>query len=836
MNIKYGKSAIYYTLLVIVAISAITGCTTIPAALTEPGVSKALAVSRKENMSGIEYKLSFSIPQEKDSSVSGTASLKFTMLEKREIIIDFKSEPSAVKSLTVNGKKREYKFENEHIVIPRSAGKSGENVVDIVFTAGDQSLNRQQEYLYTLLVPDRARTLFPCFDQPDLKAKYTLSLEIPAGWEGVANANVSKRDTTTKTGRALLEFNQTEPIPTYLFSFVAGKLQKLTKERNGRSISIYHRETDPKKISQCDTISSQIFMSLEWLENYTEIKYPFSKYDIIILPGFQYGGMEHMGATLYADRTMFVDENATIGEHLNRAKLIAHETAHMWFGDYVTMEWFNDVWIKEVFANWFASRMIAPFYPEINHKLNFLNSYYPASYSEDRTQGSNPVQQELDNMNNAGLVYGNIIYNKAPIVMDMLVKKVGEENFQKGIRLYLAKFAYSNATWSDLISILDELTAEDLSSWSNVWIKERGMPTITSKLSADTILVEQSDPFNRGIRWEQPLKFEMAGKFVIPNTDGCGYGYFKLDSLTSDFILNSLSNYSSGKNKELPLLDDVVTRGSLLITLYENLLNGTIAPDKFAWAMYEYLPREENTLLFTRAIGYLSATYTKYLCKNGANEELEQNLWNLIENNKNVQHKTLALRVFMDVVNSEKGVERLFSLWSKPESLRSVKLGERDLIKASYELMLRLPEKYTQIIELQLSRITNPDRKREFKYVIPALSSDKAVRDSVFNSLLKEENRNVEPWTSTSMSYLNHYLRDMKSVEYIAPGLNVLKEIQRTGDIFFPTDWLKALLGGHNSLESLQVVEEFLSANPDYPPMLRNKILQQSDHLYRLKK
>lgn len=833
MNAKKIKSAIYYTLLLIVAI---TGCRPVPAELTESGVSKALAVSRKDNMSGLEYKLSFSIPSEKDSFVSGTASLKFTQQEKREIIIDFKSEASAVKSLSVNGKEREYKFENEHIVIPRSAGKGGENVVDIVFTAGDQSLNRQQEYLYTLLVPDRARTLFPCFDQPDLKAKYTLSLEIPQGWEGVANANVSLRDSASKNGRVVVEFNQTEPIPTYLFSFVAGKLQKLTKERNGRSISIYHRETDPKKIGQCDTIFSQIFMSLEWLENYTAIKYPFSKYDIIILPGFQYGGMEHMGATLYADRTMFVDESATIGEHLNRAKLIAHETAHMWFGDYVTMEWFNDVWIKEVFANWFASGMIAPFYPEINHKLNFLNSYYPASYSEDRTNGSNPVQQELDNMNNAGLVYGNIIYNKAPIVMDMLVKKVGEDNFQKGIRLYLARFAYSNATWSDLISILDELTVEDLSAWSNVWIKERGMPTISSKLSADTILVEQSDPFNRGIRWEQPLKFEMAGKFIIPNTDGCGYGYFKLDSLTSDFILNSLSNYCSGKNKELPLLNDVVTRGSLLITLYENLLNGTIAPDRFARAMYEYLPQEENTLLFTRAIGYLSATYTKYLFKNGANEELEQNLRDLIENNKNTQHKTLALRVFMDVVNSGKGADWLFSLWSKPESLSSVKLGERDLIKASYELMLRLPEKYTQIIELQLSRITNPDRKREFKYVLPALSPDKAVRDSVFNSLLKAENRDVEPWTSTSLSYLNHYLRDMNSVEYIAPGLNVLKEVQRTGDIFFPTDWLRALLGGHNSIEALQAVEEFLSANHGYPPMLRNKILQQSDHLYRLKK
>ena len=115
-----------------------------------------------------------------------------------------------------------------------------------------------------------------------------------------------------------------------------------------------------------------MFDALEWQEEYTQIPYPFAKYDLIILPGFQFGGMEHTGATLYTDGRMFLNENPTLIELLVRSSLIAHETSHMWFGVIVTMEWFNDVWTKEVFANYYASQMIEPLFPEVNHSLNFM--------------------------------------------------------------------------------------------------------------------------------------------------------------------------------------------------------------------------------------------------------------------------------------------------------------------------------------------------------------------------------------------------------------------------------------------------------------------------------
>ena len=405
--------------------------------LQEAGVSHELAQFRKEHFGQVKYDLFFSIPESKQEPVKGRAAIRLSLKEKLPVIIDFRGEASQIASVALNGEQVPYEVRNEHIIIPADRSKVGENEVNIAFTPADQSLNRRDEFLYTLLVPDRARTAFPCFDQPDMKSLFTLTLEVPVEWQAVTNGAIGKTDTISVPGRKIISFKKTEPLSTYLFAFTAGKFIRETYTRDGREISIYHRETDPKKIAQCPDIASEVFDALAWLEDYTAVPYPFAKYDLIILPGFQFGGMEHTGATFYTDRRMFLNENPTLNEQLSRSALIAHETAHMWFGDYVTMKWFDDVWTKEVFANYFASQIVEPLYPNINHALNFMQDYIPPAYSEDRTAGANPIKQDLDNLRNAGLVYGNIIYDKSPVVLEMLIKKMGKEAFRKGIQEYL---------------------------------------------------------------------------------------------------------------------------------------------------------------------------------------------------------------------------------------------------------------------------------------------------------------------------------------------------------------------------------------------------------------
>lgn len=837
----------------VAAISLLTACgSPVPdAALLQPGVSRELAQFRKEHFKEVRYNLFFSIPESREEAVTGKADITLVIRGRQPVIIDFRGESEQVASVLLNGRKVLYTVKDEHIVIDTREVANGENRVTIEFMANDQSLNRRDEFLYTLLVPDRARTLFPCFDQPDMKSLFTLSLEVPFSWQAVANGAIEQVDSTSVTGRRRVYFRETEPLSTYLFSFVAGKLTRETYSRDGRNISIYHRETDPKKVAQCSDIASEVFDALEWQEEYTQIPYPFAKYDLIILPGFQFGGMEHTGATLYTDGRMFLNENPTLNERLVRSSLIAHETSHMWFGDFVTMEWFNDVWTKEVFANYYASQMIEPLFPEVNHSLNFMLDYIPAAYSEDRTAGANPVKQQLENMRDAGLMYGNIIYDKSPVILEMLIKKMGKESFRKGIQEYLKTYAYGNATWEGLIGILDKYTDDDLSAWSRVWVNEKGMPEISGVITeGKTLLVAQKDPLRRGLHWEQDLSFLVVypdgktedvqvsfkkeamfcfkdlkrpageGTFVIPNADGKGYGFFCL-----------FENNANACLSYLPFCKDEVLRGSLLITLYENLLNRRIPAELYMEAMLDYLPGETNFLLFSAALGYIGNCQRLYPSDP---EKLEQVLWRIVTTAEQPQRRLQAFRQYRSIARSPEAVRRLYALWKDGIEPAGCSLSENDYISLSYDLAIQMPDKADEIVATQQARITNPDRKRQYAFISPSVSPQKEVRDSVFASLLVAGNRRVEPWASAALSNLNCQLRQQEAVGYIRPALEALQEVQRTGDIFFPRDWVRALLSGHTSSAARKEVDDFFAAHPDYPVLLSNKVRQQADHLYRL--
>lgn len=801
--------------LLILVVSILTGCTS---GLKGPGtgVSKELADNRFNNISQVRYKLHFSIPDHIDSLVHGKAQINFELKNRETLRLDFLHDSiNPVNSLIVNGVLVKPEIVDEHLVISKRVLKKGKNEVKVDFLAGEQSLNRREDFLYTLLVPDRARTLFPCFDQPDIKAVYELSLDLPEGWVAMSNAPSASREAD------FIRFAPSDPLPTYLFSFVAGLFNEHTVKSGERSISIFHRETLPYRIAQCDTIGSQIFSSLNWLEDYTGIDYPFLKYDIAIIPGFQYGGMEHAGATLYADRTLFTSENPTVAERFARAKLIAHETAHMWFGDYVTMKWFDDVWTKEVFANWFAARIVTPLFPEMDHELAFTDSYFPPAYEEDRTVGANPVQQSLDNLNNAGLVYGNIIYNKAPVVMEMMVRMIGEENFRKGIQEYLRKYAFSNATWDNLIEILDSYTEADLNMWSNVWIKERGRPEY--KISAAEnggVKLLQKDPFNRGLEWEQEiLNIVSEDGFIYPNVDGKAYGLFITNSFNNDILL-----------ERLPLFTPL-TRGSLLITLYENMVAGYINPEKFSEAICNILPVESDRIVFNRAVNYLAATNVRYLHGTIASQHASDLLWKISLSAKEGDLRLTAFRSLIRFAWGESWAKLLYDILKNPAKYSDLNLSERDFINLAYETALRNPLLYDEIGRVALTYINGKDRIEEFNFVFKSISPDKSVRDSMFRALLMKENRVIEPRTINALSYLCHYSRSEDAVEYITPALEILPEIQRTGDIFFPRNWLQALLSGQRGDRAAYYVLNYTNS-ADIHPLLKGKLLQQADHLF----
>ena len=763
-------------------LALLPGCTFTP----KVGVSHELAMQRAVQVRDVRYALHFDIPEQLEAAIPATETITLELRQRRPVFLDFRESADKVHSLTVNGVEVPVRHDNEHLVIPKKYIRKGLNEIGVVFSAGKQSLNRRDAFLYTLLVPDRARTLFPCFDQPDLKARYTLSLTVPEAWTAVSNTFIEEE--IAAGGRKSIRFAETEPLSTYLFSFVAGRFERDFATRGGRTISMYYRETDPARLAQKPDIFRLVFDALDEMEAYTGIPYPFAKYDFIVLPDFQYGGMEHTGATLYNDRRIFLGPEPTTDELLDRAQLIAHETAHMWFGDYVTMRWFNDVWTKEVFANWFAAQIVRPAFPTVNHQLNDLKSYYVPAYAEDRTVGSNAIQRPLDNLSNAGLIYCNIIYDKAPVVMEMLARKMGADAFRRGLQAYLRTYAYGNATWDDLIAILGREADFDIEAWSHHWIKEPGMPCLTA------------------------AEYE---------ADVMAYGWLPLDEAQAE---HEYAQYNS--------LGETARLRSLM-NLYDNVWRNRLDTDRFVnWAS-EMLLWEENPLIFGSLLGY-AADAARWSTTQNQNEaqRLEAVLQQIARDDTRPHELRLqSFRTLYRLMREPETQNDLYTIWEQQKPYPGLVLGEADYTALSWQLMLRFPERAAYIRDTQRGRIPHPDRLATFDFVAQAASPDAEARQAFFQSLLQAENRRPESRVLTALDLLCHPLRGEESVAYIRPALEILPEIQRTGDIFFPASWCRRILGPQTSGAAKQEVEAFLADNPRMHPLLKTKVLQAAGWL-----
>jgi aminopeptidase N len=829
-----------------------------------------VATRRAVIISDLRYSLLLRIPEALSDPITGSTRISFDLRDNTTpLVIDFETSRDHVKAVAVNSTAAPFEYLNGHIVLPNTALKVGRNEIDIEFSAGDTPLNRSADFLYALFVPARARQAIPVFDQPDLKARWTLALSVPASWKTVSNGARAGGSPpvcsdpvpgTAPSGcRRTDRFAETQPLPTYLFSFVVGNFKVETAERNGRTFHMFHRETDAAKVARNrDAIFDLHATAIAYMEQYTGIPYAFGKFDFALIPAFQFGGMEHAGKILYNANGLLLDESATQNQLLGRASVIAHETAHMWFGDLVTMRWFNDVWMKEVFANFMAAKIVNPSFPDVNHELRFLLAHYPAAYEVDRTPGANPIRQQLDNLNEAGSLYGAIIYQKAPVVMRHLEALLGEDSFRDGLREYLNAHKFANATWNDLITVMDRRTPVDLRSWSRVWVEQPGRPVITTELETEggritRLAFTQRDTLKRGTTWPQQLRVVLgygdgpkrfrvaingaraevkdavglpAPLFVLPVGEGWAYGDFELDRASLDYL-----------SRSLPAIADPLTRGSAWVTLWDALLDGGLAPEAFMDLAAAALPAETDEQLTARILGYAGSAWWRFLSaaeRTGRAPAFEQLLRQGLQRAATASQKAAWFGALRTTALTPDSIEWLRRVWSHSERVPGLPLAEADYTTLALELAVREVEGWKSLLTEQLARIENPDRKGRFAFVIPALSADPAERDAWFRSLADVRNRRREPWVLEGLNYLHHPLRARASAAYVAPSLEMLWEIQKTGDIFFPKRWLDATLGGYSSSEVASAVRQFLADLPGgYPPRLRNITLQSADELFR---
>lgn len=602
----------------------------------EKGVTKTLADYRTRTISNVSYNLTFNIPATQKECVHGTAIISFFLAEKAVVVLDFQGRFSG--ACLVNGKKRVAGMKNEHIIIPQKMTKKGLNSIEMNFVCHDKALNRQSDYVYTLFAPGQAQQCFPCFDQPDLRAQFTTQMNVPKDWKTIAS-------------------DSSIPIPTSLYAFVAGRFEELQQRtREGYQMSVLHREQAPEKVKQLPKIIEEASQSLRWMESYTGVRYPFEAFSMVILPDYQPGGMELPGAMLLTDKHLFLSEKPSHNEQLRRRELIAHETAHQWFGSIVTQKQAGEAWTKEVLANFMASKMTRQQLSKNDYDLNFLSTYQARAVDVDRQESTHPIAQRQDKPNHTTKLFDDIIYDKAPVVMRLLEDIVGQKELQTALQQYIRDFYYKSASWDDLVAIIDRQTPQaGVRQFSDVWVKQKGMPIIHTSYRDGQLVVSQTDPYGRGLFWRQKfdirliydldhsrtvtidmtqptvtMKLGRQPSSIIPNYSGRGYGRFTLDDPYT---------------QKLPLRL-IVTRGdlnryALMLTLHDNYLMGRIPPSYFG-ELYRDMTKEKNPLIMETGISHMINISANM--PTNERQTLEQCIMDLLRENRRPEFQQTVVR------------------------------------------------------------------------------------------------------------------------------------------------------------------------------------------------
>ncbi len=806
-----------------------------------PGVPAALARQRAAAISDVRYRVNITVPRE--SWIVNITEVSFNLREVTgPLVLDFAGV--SVGLVESDRDTVAFDFENEHVIIPPRYLRRGKNFFKIFSRPGEAPLHREDDHLYSLFVPARAREVFPCFDQPDIKARFTLVLTIPREFAAVANTPVERDHRAL--GNKTLHFEETAPLSTYHFAFAAGAFSVETAERDGRVMHLYHMERDSAKVARnAPAIFDLHDEAIRWMEEYTGVDYPFGKFDFVALPSFPYSGMEHPGCIFYRAERLFLEESATEMQRLRRASVISHETAHMWFGDLVTMTWFDDVWLKEAFAQFMADKIVRPAFPDMDHRLLFAASHYDKLYEVERTAGTNPIRQALDNLKEAGSLYGNIIYHKPPVMLNQLEALIGEGPLQNGLRRYLDGYRFANASWEDLVAIIDVLTDRELDAWSEMWVMERGRPNITVDRIRDNagecrwLHVVQEDPLGRHLFWPQVFsllisdgtnerlvtcEMDNAGvrlpldvpvtenDFILPCAQGAGFGCFVLDDASRRLLGGAA-----------PRFGEALHRGMYALLLHDNVLGGNLEDiGLYANCIMAALKNEMVEMNLQALLDYLVETFWCFLSDTERGEragEIERLLL----------AKMACFKALRSVAVTADGVKFLRDVWEKKKNIEGLNLSERDYNALACELAVRGAAGWRDVLDRQEERITDDELRERFRFARRAASADRAERDSLFACLSDALNRRHEPWVLEALAYLHHPLRAEESEKYILPSLELLEEIRETGDIFFPRDWIAATLRYHYSDGAVRAVREFLEDRPGYPERLRLVVLQAAD-------
>lgn len=838
-----------------------------PAPSRQPGISQALAVARGQTLSDVRYDLSLDLTQ-RDNAAGQVEITVRRAAAAGDLNVDFRGQ--GLTDVRVNGRSLDrLDWRDGHLSLPARYLVAGVNRIGARFTtpiapSGAAIIRFDDKsdgatYLYTLLVPSDANLLFPCFDQPDLKARFRWRLKAPAAWSVLGNARVERKEAA---GDAVLwTLAPTEPIPTYLAAFAAGPWAQWPSAPTGeRPITLYARASRRAEVD-AEAIIGANRAAAHWLEGWFGVPFPFSKLDALLAPAFPFGGMEHVGEIFYNENTFIFREPPTLSQRLGRDSTIYHEVSHQWFGDLVTMRWFDDLWLKEGFATYMGARVQAELQPQSEAWKTFYLRNKPVAYAADGTRGANSVWQPLTNLDGAKSNYGPIVYNKAPSIIKQLAFLVGDKDFRAGLHGFLTRHAYANATWRDLLSAVQSASGVSLKSFGEQYILRAGMPRVDTRLELADGRIRRLALAQRPVRslpddpggfWPikvqvllayagkpdvvLPLRFEAAEAvvagaeglpapdYVWANDGDYGYGLFLPDDRSAAYIAAHVGSVTDG-----------LRRAMLWGTLWDLVRETRLAPARFLEIALGALPGEADEQIADVILGHAATALVRYVSPADADRLFPA--WEALLLRR-AQDPALSYGLRKDsldtLIGTARGPDALHRLHAY---LAGSVLFDGAPVKqvTRWNIVRRLlavgePDAQA-LFDAEAARDHTPEAGRS-AFIARAATADAAVKRAVFDRYLDDASLNEE-WVSASLPAFNTPDQVALTQAFLAPALSRLTWIREHRRIFFLPAWINAFVGGQQSQAALGVVDRVLSDQPDLPIDIRRKLLEARDELER---
>ncbi|WP_444902513.1 aminopeptidase N [Microbulbifer sp. SSSA007] len=454
------------------------------------GLSEEYAKLRKQQVVEVDYRLSVNLDGTGESYFGTVhADIQFKKALQQPLTIDFAG--GKVESVKVDGKETPFEYNGHFITVPILHLPNRQHAITVnyqhPYSNNGSGLHRFEDpkdgkvYMYTDFEPYDANRLFPHFDQPNLKARYTLDVTAPKDWVVISAERESRVEEQGELKHWF--FPQSQKFSSYIFSLHAGPYHIWEDDAAGIPLRLMARQSlaEYVKIEDWFTFTKQSF---EFFQPYFEIDYPFKKYDQILVPDFNAGAMENVGSVTFNDAYVSRGEK-TQAQRMGLANVIAHELAHQWFGNLVTMNWWDDLWLNESFATYMANLALAENSEFTNAWENFYLGTKQWAYHSDQRPTTHAIQLPVKNTDEAFANFDGITYGKGGSVLKQLPYYLGKEEFRKGVSNYLKELSHQNSTLDDFMGHLGKASGVNLDIWQQQWLYQAGLNTIEASFQCE---------------------------------------------------------------------------------------------------------------------------------------------------------------------------------------------------------------------------------------------------------------------------------------------------------------------------------------------------------------